>query len=168
MPQLVFSLWFGARGPDFAGVDTKIRDRLFELRPIWVPESAAGKLKKGNALLNVFYHLVDGDESLSVTSRRVMFEGFCVTSAYDAALIMGWFAAFGLLWAVWTCAIKTLIIALLLYISAVGSRFWLAPRYEEKHMEICNEQLNKIEQIHRAEASRLIGEVWQNVQKART
>jgi hypothetical protein len=115
-------------------------------------------LREKRRLLDLFYKLLDNDESLKSRQEGVRFNGLVVTSALDLSVIalLGWLFHFCFALArgsfahvVWTTACSSLwIVAQAIFV----------PRALARHQELSNEQLDFIDTHHRDDVLRFAKE----------
>lgn len=118
-------------------------------------------LKDGRKLMNVFYHFIDTDNSLTQKANRVRFNGLIWTSTIDLTII----ATIGSL-AFWSKLIfeissYNLWMAIILLIIALIS-FGLIQLTTKRHISLSNEQLEIICQLHKEKLQEKINELLQN------
>jgi hypothetical protein len=133
-------------------VNNNIKDRLLAAcSEDSTISAAAGWLRKGRTLMNVFYRLVDKDATLREKAKRVYFNGLLWSSVVDVATV-GAFGAF-----VYSIAFRLtdrldqLIIAVTLGVASVVAYFLLLPQVTDRHLDLSNDQLEIIEQHMRAD-----------------
>jgi hypothetical protein len=133
-------------GFSWDSIRANIEDRLiaiFETSQALSP-AQVGYLKDKRRLLDLFYRLLDNDESLRSRQNGVRFNGLLVTSAVDLSVValFGWGAHFVMALArrslahmIWTTAC---------FLVWVLSQAVLVPLTLARHLELSNEQLDYI------------------------
>lgn len=119
------------------------------------------EIKQGNKIINIFYKIIDSDDSLIEKAKRVRFNGLIWTSMMDVVIIsffgslIFWFKYFiegvenSFTWA-W----------LLLAISFIFVIF--TEICTRKHISLSDEQLDMICQFHKQDLCRMIDESLQS------
>ncbi len=106
--------------------------------------SAAGQLRLGRTLMNVFYGLVDNDNSLQDRANDVRMNGAVLSTLCDL-IVVSWLAVFvsaswglyaGNLWMFSGVAVGLII--------ALGTERWALPRVTERHIQLSDWQLGYI------------------------
>lgn len=115
------------------------------------------RLKKGRTLMDIFYHIVDHDESLTAKAKNVRFNGIFLSSTADLIPI----SFFGIVinfiaYEIWKSDYHIVVIFVWLGICILG--YFLLPKVTERHIELSNEQLGSIKTNHSKELKEKIGE----------
>jgi hypothetical protein len=149
---------FAWQGP-LDRVNNNIKTRLLqECDPDPSIAAAEERLRQSRALMNVFYHIVDDDHSLTAKQRRVYFNGLLWTSVADLETISAVAALAYLVRSLTnldsltferTSEIHHLGIAVALVMVALVARFVLMPILTDKHIELSNDQLEFMHQHYR-------------------
>ncbi len=82
--------------PLLKSINSNIKSKLFSAYPSDIRDDEKVKLLQGRSMMNIFYHFVDNDSSLSEKAKLVRFNGVLCTSTIDGAIILsiGAFIAF--------------------------------------------------------------------------
>ena len=119
-------------------------------------------LKDGRKLMNVFYHFIDNDKSLSEKSKRVRFNGLIWTSTVDFTIIAGVYSLiFWIKFGIQNNLYNLVMAIVLLALSLVSFR--CIKLTTEKHISLSNEQLEIIRQSYKSQLKVKLDEILQNM-----
>lgn len=119
-------------------------------------------LKDGRKLMNVFYHFIDNDKSLSEKSKRVRFNGLIWTSTVDFTIIAGVYSLiFWIKFGIQNNLYNLVMAIVLLTLSLVSFR--CIKLTTEKHISLSNEQLEIIRQSYKSQLKVKLDEILQNM-----
>ena len=146
LPALIFGVVYyvtplrnAFNAPFFVRVDENLRKKLIEMAGVDDEPNILTWEKIRNV---VFYPIIDNDNSLTLRSKQVMFNGFLWTTCADARALSAIFALLtGVLWALKIPSAPTLfaIFTAVFLLSLV-----LSELITRKHIELGNEQLELI------------------------
>lgn len=141
-------------------INENISDQLIKLHDKNLSREKKSFIKEDNKYMDVFYEIIDNNESLKKKSKNIYFNGVFWTSTADL-LILSLF--FGFLYLIFFSNIpfaKDLyelfftisFLSIILHVLAVN-----------KHIKLSNEQLNFISNIKRKEVKKLIDDILHNM-----
>ena len=126
-------------------IQTNIKDQLLSAcRDDQIIASSSDSLREGNLLIDIFYNLVDNDESLRERAKRVRLNGVLWSSAADLKAISAFFICVYVVAYLILGRFHYLPVALVLGGLYFLASFWLLPITTRKHIELSNSQLDYI------------------------
>lgn len=149
---IIFNLRRFAWRESHRKINDNIKDRL--LAPCLhdaLIEGANDSLRTGNALMHVFYKLVDRDPSLTEKANRVRFNGLLWSTVADLTTVGTLGALLYLFAFAITDEFHQLLMFALLALVALLAHFILMPVVTRRHIELSDDQLEFIVQHYRAD-----------------
>lgn len=138
--------------PELQHIHFNIQQRLLNpFRDDPVFSASSDKLRQGRTLLDIFYSLVDNDESLKERAKSVYLNGLVWTTVMDISMIGVIAAVFYASFALGAWRVDYLAAALCMGTLAAVSYWALLPRVTQKHIALSDEQLEYITSQKRAE-----------------
>jgi hypothetical protein len=126
-------------------IQNNIKDQLLSAcRHDQTIASASDRLREGNLLIDVFYNLVDNDESLRERAKQVRLNGVLWSSAADLKAISAFFICVYVIAYLILGRFHYLPVAIVLGVLYFLASFWLLPITTRKHIELSNRQLGYI------------------------
>ncbi len=106
------------------------------------------ELKSGRGLMNIYYRIIDNDETLKEKATRVRFNGLIWSSVADVEIV-GLLAGYSYFIGYWAGGdSRDLLVAAVCLFVSVSAEFAL-PHVVRRHQAIADEQLEIIHQHHR-------------------
>jgi hypothetical protein len=138
-------------------ITDNIKQRLLKIgRTLPVTRERAEEILKTRSLMDIFYKLVDSDNTLKERAKLVRENGFAWGSIADVVVLGTVFAALYLPWWLATAYSPFLIMSLICGVAAIVGRAFLHPWAEKRHIRLGNEQLDFIELHLRQEAINMV------------
>jgi hypothetical protein len=131
-------------GKSHARITANIKRRLLSIRTRPLPPSRQEELLHSNDLMNVFYALVDTNETLKERAKLVRDNGLTWSSIADATVLGVVFASLHLTLWLTTGYEPFLYWGLVAASVAVVAGIFFHPRAERRHIELSNAQLDFI------------------------
>lgn len=108
-------------------------------------------LTEGRQLMNVFYRIIDNDESLKSKSQDVYFNGLLWSTTADVMALTSFAIPVYLMAYLFNPLSHYPLMALVLSVIYLFAALFLMPKVTSKHIELSNDQLDFILQHHRDE-----------------
>ena len=142
-------------------VQNNIKERIFNLCSLQYTPKIWYKLKESRALMTIFYHFVDNDESLKDKAGDVRFNGLIWSSCFDFCILSG---VGGI--AYYIISLVTSKNHLIYFSSILFIGFFvflgLSSLLTYKHLSLSNAQLDVIAQKYKHEVDTKIQEALKN------
>jgi len=141
-------------GNSHARIITNIKHRLLEIgRTTPLTDERKNQLERGSELMDVFYSLVDSNDTLKERAKLVRDNGLIWSTVADVTMLSTMFGALYLpLWLT-TGEAQFMIWGLGAAVVALVAGLSWHPRAERRHVQLGNDQLNFIAQHLKNEAS---------------
>lgn len=146
--------------PYLERVRNNIKDKLISPFLGQLNKEQIAYLKQDRRLINIFYHFIDSDSSLTEKAKSVRFNGLIWTSTIDLTIISVLGALGFLIKFILEITQYNLVMAESLAALALIS-FVLIQLSTKRHLTLSNDQLEMICQNHRVELDRMINEKLQ-------
>jgi len=148
--------------PFNAQIQENIKDKILNISNLKISSSQWFDLKKGRALMNIFYSFVDNDESLKQKSKVVMFNGLIWSSFIDLSILSCLAALSYSILSFFISKSHYIILADLLFCLSFLSLICTS-LLTRRHKTLSNEQLDIIVQTKKNEVEQKIKEAIHNL-----
>lgn len=139
-------------------VQNNIKNRLLNPFRRNYTSNQINELKKDRKLMNVFYHFIDNDSSLSEKAKRVRFNGLIWTSTIDLTIISFFGSIIFFIKAIFIKTNYNINVAFILFVLSVFSLV-LIFLTTKIHLSLSNDQLDIICQLYRNQLGQKINEL---------
>jgi hypothetical protein len=143
-------------------INENIKSKLLEIGLVTKQDPVKiYKVKQSKELMNIFYSIIDNDESLKEKGKLVRDNGLYWTSTADLAIISCFFCWIYLIF-ILVFGTSLILVASGLLIGIIGfvSGEFLHPLAVKNHILLGNDQLDYIKTIHKKELQQKISELF--------
>ncbi|MCB0700741.1 MAG: hypothetical protein H6551_05360 [Chitinophagales bacterium] len=141
-------------------IDLNIKNSLLKIYDGQLSDDERKKLIQNNSIKNIFYKIIDNDESLKKKSQQVYFNGLFWTSTADAFIISIISSLIYFISAFVFHDLKTVFISwssILLLLTGIS--YFLHLLSINSHIKLSNDQLSYIEQHYAGQVNQYINEL---------